>query len=98
MKDCKNKNCKHYKRSEIIGVKCCEFGLHESYCEKDKEDFAIEELEKIKAEIEEIKMKKPLMSRGFECYGFKDKTPEDIKTEIIEMLDNRIEELKGEQK
>ena len=43
--------CKHYKRSERIGVKCCEFGLHESYCEKDKEDFAIEELEKIKAEI-----------------------------------------------
>lgn len=54
----------------------------------------IEELKKIKVEIEEIKMKKPLMSKGFECYGFKDKTPEDIKTEIIEMLDNRIEELK----
>lgn len=54
-----------------------------------------EELENAKREIEEIKMKKPLMSRGFECYGFKDKTPEDIKTEIIEMLDNRIAELKG---
>ena len=57
----------------------------------------IEELEKIKEEIKEIKMEKPLMSKGFECYGFKDKTPEDIKTEIIEMLDNRIAELKGEQ-
>ncbi len=58
----------------------------------------INELENIKAEIEEIKMEKPLMSKGFECYGFKDKTPEDIKTEIIEMLDNRIAELKGEPK
>ncbi len=57
----------------------------------------VEELEKIKEEVEEIRTKEPLMSKGFECYGFKDKTPEDIKTEIIEMLDNRIAELKGEQ-
>ena len=65
---------------------------------RGKKEGTIEELEKTKSEIEEIKMKKPLMSRGFECYGFKDKTPEDIKTEIIEMLDNRITELKGENK
>lgn len=65
---------------------------------RGKKEGTIKELEKTKSEIEEIKMKKPLMSRGFECYGFKDKTPEDIKTEIIEMLDNRITELKGENK
>lgn len=95
MKTCKG--CKHYKKDERIGIKVCEFDLfHESYCEKDKEDFAIAELEKLKTKIEEIKMKEPLMSKGFECYGFKDKTPEDIKTEIIEIIENHIEELKGE--
>ena len=56
----------------------------------------VAELEKIKSEIQEIRMEEPLMSRAFECYGFKDKTPEDIKTEVIELLDERIYELKGE--
>ena len=55
MKNCENKNCKHYKKSERIGIKVCEFCLGESYCEKDKEDFVIEELEKLKAEFEEDK-------------------------------------------
>lgn len=56
----------------------------------------ITEIGKIKAEVEEIRTEEPLMSRAFECYGFKDKTPEDIKTEVIELLDERISELKGE--
>ena len=55
----------------------------------------VEELEKIKAEVKEIRMEEPLMSKGFECYGFKDKTPVDIKIEVIELLEEHISELKG---
>ena len=69
--------------------------LEDTYT-REKEDFAIAELEKVKAEVEEMRTEEPLMSRAFECYGFKDKTPEDIKTEVIELLDERISELKGE--
>ena len=68
----------------------------EEHQKQREKEFAITELEKINAEIKEIRMEEPLMSRGFECYGFKDKTPEDIKTEVIELLDERISELKGE--
>ena len=57
-----------------------------------------EELENIKTKVEKIRMKEPLISSSFECYGFKDKTTEDIKTEVIEILNDHITELKGEQK
>lgn len=78
------KECKHYKRSERIGVKCCEFGLHESYCEKDKEDFAIDELEKIKAEIKG-EMNNPVeLAKNRALYW------------VLEILDKHISELKGE--
>ena len=84
MKTCKG--CKHYKRSERSGVKCCELGLHESYCEKDKEDFAIEELEKIKAEIDDLKKALHiwLIDR------------DDLIDECSEIIDKHISELKGE--
>ena len=84
--------CKHYKRSERIGVKCCEFGLHESYCEKDKEDFAIEELEKIKAEI------------GKEFVDLQDGSEEwrsyvnESVLSCYEIVDKHISELKGNKK
>ena len=74
--------CKHYKRSERIGVKCCEFGLDSNYCEKDKEDFAIEELEKIKAEIVELEKK---MGQGVFTV--------ELASEIV---NDHISELKGE--
>ena len=73
--------CKHYKRSERIGVKCCEFGLHESYCEKDKEDFAIEELEKIRTEIE---------------FEVDHRTNMLCAEDVFEIIDKHISELKGE--
>lgn len=86
MKTCKN--CKHYKRSEIIGVKCCEFGLHESYCEKDKEDFAIVELEKIRAKIEdtgayeqEVNGKTEFLKGITYCLNVIDKYRAELKTE-----------------
>ena len=85
--------CKHYKRSKRIGVKCCEFGLHESYCEKDKEDFAIEELEKIKAEIENIpndETTKPIGTYDY-CLG-----AEKERKVVLQILNNHISELKGE--
>ena len=86
MKTCKN--CKHYKKDERIGIIVCEFGLHESYCEKDKEDFAIEELKKIKAEMKEL------------AFLFDDLSPDkelvvDLDN-IEEVIDNHISELKGE--
>lgn len=84
MKTCKN--CKHYKRSERIGIKVCEFCLHESYCEKDKEDFAIEELEKIKKEIKRA-VSDFYMENSDIAYGL-------TVAECI--LDKHIYELKGE--
>lgn len=87
-----DRNCEICKHHTEKG--CCKWECQ--FEPTDSKHEVIEELENAKREIEEIKMEKPLMSKGFECYGFKDKTPEDIKTEIIEMLDNRIAELKGE--
>lgn len=50
MKTCKG--CKHYKKDEDNGLIICEFGYEGWHrCVKDGEDFAIEELEKIKEEI-----------------------------------------------
>ena len=86
MKTCKE--CKHYKRSERIGIKCCEFGLHESYCEKDKEDFAIEELKKLKAEFEEIECVRDNPYNNEIEYSVS-------MEELRELLDKHIAELKG---
>ena len=53
MKSCKG--CKHYKRNENSRLIVCEFGLDSmSKCAKDMEDFAVEELEKIIDEINEL--------------------------------------------
>lgn len=87
MKDCKN--CKHYKRSERIGIKVCEFDLlHESYCEKDKEDFAIEELEKIKEEVEEKEF-------NLDCSSISNVALKTAYIEVTKLLDKHIAELKG---
>ena len=59
-------------------------------------DGIIKELEMLKTDVAEIKMKKALISGGFECYGFKDKTPDEIRDEIIEIIEERIAELKEE--
>ena len=84
MKDCKSKGCKHYKRSERIGIKCCEFDLfHESYCEKDKEDFAVDVLEKIKQEMKEDRDSVDISCR-------------DSFNWNIGIIDKHIAELKGE--
>lgn len=86
MKTCKG--CKHYKKDERIGIIVCEFGLHESYCEKDKEDFAIEELEKIKDEIEDLDL-------GFVDEDYRAGVARGIM-EFNKILNNHIAELKGE--
>ena len=82
MKTCKG--CKHYKKDERIGIIVCEFGLHESYCEKDKEDFAVDVLEKIKEE-----MKGDRDSVDISC--------RDSFNWNIGIIDKHIAELKGEQ-
>lgn len=89
MKNCKDKNCKHYKKSERIGIKVCEFDLHESYCEKDKEDFAIEELEKIKQEVEEEKIDIDLNIGQERLYN-------NAINDVMQIIDKYIAELKGE--
>ena len=78
------RECKHYKKDERIGIIVCEFGIQESYCEKDKEDFAIEELEKIKAEIKG-EMNNPVeLAKNRALYW------------VLEIIDKHISELKGE--
>lgn len=79
--------CKHYKRSERIGVKCCEIGIQEGYCEKDKEDFAIEEFKKIKAEIEKEREELADVKDWGRYYGL---------SIALETIDKHISELKGE--
>lgn len=85
MKSCKG--CKHYKKDEKTRLIICEFDLHESYCEKDKEDFAIAELEKIKADIEEDK----------KMYSY-DEYIQKGHSNCIEIVNSHISELKGEDK
>ena len=87
MESCKG--CKHYKKDERTRLIVCEFDLHESYCEKDKEDFAITELEKIKAECEEI-----ILLRD-NPYNNKTEYSVSMK-ELREVFDKHISELKGE--
>ena len=87
MKDCKSKGCKHYKKDERIGIIVCEFGLHESYCEKAKEDFAVDVLEKMKKEIN----RKSATMIGID----KDIQVLEVN-EVTEIIDKHIEELKGE--
>ena len=92
MKTCKG--CKHYKKDEITRLIVCEFGLHESYCEKDKEDFAIEELKKIKTEIE--KEQEPYITMWEN--GFDDVSSGKYRAfnKAIDIIVEHIDELKGE--
>ena len=82
------KGCKHYKKDERTRLIVCEFGLHESYCEKDKEDFAIAELEKIREEIENDQEQMANEKDWGRYYGM---------GWSIRIIDKHISELKGEQ-
>ena len=50
-------------------------------------------LESIYEEIENIELTTPKISRGYECYGIRDKTAGEIKTEILDIISKYI---KGE--
>ena len=51
-------------------------------------------LTEIQLEIEELRLDRPLMSRGYECYGFEDKTPTEIKKECSDIIQQKIDVLK----
>ena len=53
------------------------------------------DIENIIKEVENVKLKKALFSKGFECYGFIDKTAEEVKTEILDILKEHLEEAKA---
>jgi hypothetical protein len=53
-------------------------------------------LTELQLEIEEIRLDRPLMSKGYECYGFEDKTPTEIQQECSEIIQQKIDKLKGE--
>ena len=53
-------------------------------------------LTELQLEIEEIRLDNPLMSRGHECYGFEDKTPTEIRQECSDIIQQKINALKGE--
>jgi hypothetical protein len=50
----------------------------------------------IQTEIEELRLDRPLMSRGYECYGFEDKTPTEIKKECSDIIQQKIDALKAD--
>ena len=52
-------------------------------------------LTEIQLEIEELRLDRPLMSRGHECYGFEDKTPTEIRQECSDIIQQKIDALEG---
>lgn len=56
------------------------------------------DIENIIKKVENVEIKKALFSKGFECYGFRDKTAEEIKAEILDILNEHLEEALGNQK
>ena len=52
----------------------------------------------IQLEIEELQLDRPLISRGYECYGFENKTPTEIRQECSDIIQQKIDSLKGENK
>ena len=52
-------------------------------------------LTELQLEIEELRLDRPLMSRGHECYGFEDKTPTEIQQECSDIIQEKINALKG---
>ena len=52
-------------------------------------------LTEIQLEIEELRLDRPLISRGYECYGFEDKTPTEIQQECSDIIQQKINSLKS---
>lgn len=53
------------------------------------------DIENIIKEVENVELKRALFSKGFECYGFRDKTAEEVKAEILDILKEHLEETKA---
>ena len=53
-------------------------------------------LEKLMIEVGNIEINRPIMSRGYECYGFEPKTAQEVKDEVMELIDNLLSESKGD--
>lgn len=54
-------------------------------------------LVELQLEIEELRLDRPLFSRGYECYGLEDKTPTEIQQECSDIIQQKINELKEDQ-
>lgn len=65
----------------------------DQYEERLKADM-IAMLTELQLEIEELRLDRPLMSRGYECYGFEDKTPTEIQQECSDIIQQKINALK----
>lgn len=53
-----------------------------------------EEFEKIYEEAGAVELTTPKISKGYECYGIKDKTAEEMRTEILDIIYEHIKENK----
>ena len=60
------------------------------------EDEVIAMFTELQMEIEELRLDRPLMSRGYECYGHEDKTPTEIRQECSDFIQQKIDGLKGD--
>ena len=54
-------------------------------------------LTELQLEIEEVRLDRPLMSRGYECYGVEDKTPAKIRQECSDIIQEKINALRGDE-
>lgn len=51
-------------------------------------------LTEIQLKIEEIRLDRPLFSRGHECYGYEDKTAKDMREDCADVIQEKINALK----
>lgn len=59
----------------------------------EKTEALVNELESIRAEIQELETSGAIMSAGHECYGFKEKTAQEMKEDILYIINTHIEEV-----
>jgi len=97
-KDCWN--CKNDYRYEKFPCDYCNSeNINDFWKPKDEmKDFAIEELEKIKEEIKKIRKSGYFISSDGQSGGYYERKATDYESDVFEIIDNHISELKGEKK
>lgn len=93
-----NPDCLNKKDAKVLKAQIEQQAKERRMLEADYENRLKADLKAIlvelQLEIEELRLDRPLMSRGHECYGFEDKTPTEIRQECSDIIQEKIEQLK----